>query len=159
MANIMRLGGGGKKGLVEVTTAAEMNALLVEANVGKAYKFVGTTDDTYTNGDIYVVEEKISVTITLMTQTGSNWGYDGLYTYIIHNGTKYTSPTTFEAEIGDTIELVVGKGATYGGIIVINGTTVAEGNPATYTYTVVSNATFDVAGYPAEGWVDITEEG
>lgn len=43
-------------GVIEVATAAEMNALLVEANIGKAYKFVGTTDDTYTNGDIYVVE-------------------------------------------------------------------------------------------------------
>lgn len=41
--------------LTEVSTAAEMNALLVAANVGKAYKFVGTTDSTYTNGDIYEV--------------------------------------------------------------------------------------------------------
>lgn len=40
----------------EVATASEMNALLVEANVGKAYKFTGTTDSTYINGDIYVVE-------------------------------------------------------------------------------------------------------
>lgn len=39
----------------EVSTADEMNALLVAANVGKAYKFVGTTDDTYTNGDVYEV--------------------------------------------------------------------------------------------------------
>lgn len=39
----------------EVSTADAMNALLVVANVGKAYKFVGTTDDTYTNGDVYEV--------------------------------------------------------------------------------------------------------
>ena len=39
----------------EVSTAAEMNALLFAANVGKAYKFTGTTDSTYTNGDIYEV--------------------------------------------------------------------------------------------------------
>lgn len=39
----------------EVSTADAMNALLVAANVGKAYKFVGTTDDTYTNGDVYEV--------------------------------------------------------------------------------------------------------
>ena len=46
----------------EVSTAAEMNALLVAANVGKAYKFTGTTDSTYTNGDIYeVVQESGSV--------------------------------------------------------------------------------------------------
>ena len=46
----------------EVSTAAEMNALLVAENVGKAYKFTGTTDSTYTNGDIYeVVQESGSV--------------------------------------------------------------------------------------------------
>ena len=42
----------------EVSTAAEMNALLVAANVGKAYKFTGTTDSTYTNGDIYEVVQE-----------------------------------------------------------------------------------------------------
>lgn len=41
---------------IEVSTADNMAALLTEANVGKAYRFTGTTDGTYTNGDIYVVE-------------------------------------------------------------------------------------------------------
>ena len=41
---------------IEVATAAEMANLLVQKNVGKVYKFTGTTDDTYTNGDFYVVE-------------------------------------------------------------------------------------------------------
>lgn len=40
----------------EVTTAAAMNALLVEANVGKYYKFTGTTDANFVNGDLYLVE-------------------------------------------------------------------------------------------------------
>lgn len=40
----------------EVATASAMNALLVEANVGKYYKFTGTTDSNYTNGDLYLVE-------------------------------------------------------------------------------------------------------
>lgn len=39
-----------------VSTTAAMNALLVAANVGRVYKFTGTTDDTYTNGDLYIVE-------------------------------------------------------------------------------------------------------
>lgn len=43
-------------GVEEVATAAAMNALLVEANVGKYYKFTGTTDANYTNGDLYLVE-------------------------------------------------------------------------------------------------------
>ena len=42
--------------ITEVATAAAMNALLVEANVGKYYKFTGTTDSNYTNGDLYLVE-------------------------------------------------------------------------------------------------------
>lgn len=40
----------------EVATAVAMDALLVEANVGKYYKFTGTTDSNYTNGDLYLVE-------------------------------------------------------------------------------------------------------
>lgn len=40
---------------IEISTASEMTALLVAANVGKVYKFTGTTDGTYTNGDIYEV--------------------------------------------------------------------------------------------------------
>lgn len=40
----------------DVATAAQMNANLVAANVGRIYRFTGTTDDTYTNGDIYIVE-------------------------------------------------------------------------------------------------------
>lgn len=42
--------------VTEVATATAMNALLVEANVGKYYKFTGTTDSNYTNGDLYLVE-------------------------------------------------------------------------------------------------------
>ena len=41
--------------VIEVATADEMTALLVEANVGKVYRFTGTSDETYTNGDLYEV--------------------------------------------------------------------------------------------------------
>lgn len=44
---------GGKP--IEITTAAEMNNLLIAANVGKVYKFTGTTDSNYTNGELYEV--------------------------------------------------------------------------------------------------------
>lgn len=40
---------------IEVSAAAAMTTLLVAANVGKVYKFTGTTDATYTNGDLYEV--------------------------------------------------------------------------------------------------------
>mgnify|MGYP007084304843 CR=1 FL=1 len=42
---------------VEVSTVAGMADVLIPVNVGKVYKFTGTTDDTYTNGDLYLVEE------------------------------------------------------------------------------------------------------
>lgn len=41
---------------IDVPTAVEMNAVLIADNVGKVYRFTGTTDVTYTNGDLYIVE-------------------------------------------------------------------------------------------------------
>jgi len=40
-----------------VSTAAGMDAVLVAANVGKVYRYTGTTTSTYTNGDLYEVTE------------------------------------------------------------------------------------------------------
>lgn len=41
--------------ITDVATATEMNAKLVAGNVGKVFRFTGTTDSTYTNGDLYEV--------------------------------------------------------------------------------------------------------
>lgn len=43
--------------MTEVATSAEMDAKLKEDNVSLYYKYTGTTDDKYTNGDIYQVQE------------------------------------------------------------------------------------------------------
>lgn len=43
--------------VTEISSASEMDALLIPENVGKYYKYVGETNDTYTNGEIYCVEE------------------------------------------------------------------------------------------------------
>lgn len=77
----------------EVATASAMDALLVEANVGKYYKFTGTTDSNYTNGDIYLVEGGVS--------SGETWvlnenAYDVInnFTYtanFVCDGTNYTT--------------------------------------------------------------------
>ena len=40
---------------IDVATADEMSVLLVADNVGKVYRFTGTTDSMYTNGDLYEV--------------------------------------------------------------------------------------------------------
>lgn len=45
-------------GITEVATSAEMDAKLKEDNVSLYYKYTGTTDDKYTNGDIYQVQDE-----------------------------------------------------------------------------------------------------
>lgn len=40
---------------IEISTDAGMEAVLTSENVGKAYKFIGTSN-TYINGDLYIVE-------------------------------------------------------------------------------------------------------
>lgn len=42
--------------VIEIATADEMSALLTEDNVGKMYKYVGESNGTFENGEIYVVE-------------------------------------------------------------------------------------------------------
>lgn len=44
---------------IEVATATEMANLLIPKNVGKVYRFTGTTDATYTNGDLYKVVKTV----------------------------------------------------------------------------------------------------
>lgn len=51
------MSGGGDGTAMLVSTAEEMDTLLVEENLGKIYKFVGVTDETYTNGQYYIIEE------------------------------------------------------------------------------------------------------
>lgn len=50
--------GGGSSGTpIELSTSAEMQAVLVAGNIGKIYKYVGETNDTFTNGNLYQVME------------------------------------------------------------------------------------------------------
>lgn len=107
--------------------------------------------------EVYVEPE--TVTIRLVKSSSLDW--DGGITYLVHNGTTYTSPTSFEAKVGDTIEITSGKGSNYGGFIGTFYETFAStgepGDGATYTYTVVSSAIFEVGGDSSEGFVEITE--
>ena len=86
----------------EVATASAMDALLVEANVGKYYKFTGTTDTNYTNGDLYLVEGAVTETWvlneTLTLQniplynipfTSGGQSYEGMEVSIDSGGTGY----------------------------------------------------------------------
>lgn len=42
---------------IEVETEEEMQALLVAANIGKIYKYVGLSTDNFENGELYAVRE------------------------------------------------------------------------------------------------------
>lgn len=42
-------------GVEDISTSDALSAKLVAANVGRVYRFTGTTDGTYTNGDLYEV--------------------------------------------------------------------------------------------------------
>ena len=55
--NIAGIDGTRGDGAKNISTEAEMNALLISKNVGNVYRFVGETTTNYVNGDIYIVEE------------------------------------------------------------------------------------------------------
>ena len=42
---------------IELATSEEMEAVLVADNIGKIYKYVGETNETFTNGNLYQVTE------------------------------------------------------------------------------------------------------
>ena len=44
-------------GMQDINTEAAMDALLVAANIGNAYRFTGDTTSKYIKGDVYVVED------------------------------------------------------------------------------------------------------
>ena len=66
---------------IEVSTEAEMNALLETAEVGAIYKYTGETTDTYENGAWYAVEEESGnkVYTKLVNEIPS---YDGTITVV-----------------------------------------------------------------------------
>lgn len=78
-----------------------------------------------------------SVTVTAVTYTMTITGVTGSTSqqYVLYNGARYTSPTTFEIDSGDTVEV-------YAYIITLDGTTVQQGSSSTYKYTPKGNATF-----------------
>lgn len=86
----------------EVATASAMDALLVEANVGKYYKFTGTTDSNYTNGDLYLVEGGAVTEDALAgTWVFNDNAYDVNTTYKTFNVTFVSNGQTFNSIINN----------------------------------------------------------
>jgi len=68
---------------IEISTDAGMNAVLISANLGKCYKFTGTTG-TYTNGDLYIVQGTASTssfTVTDMSGTTTTYQFESGMTW------------------------------------------------------------------------------
>lgn len=84
-------------GIEDVATADEMTALLIADNVGKVYRFTGSTDSTYTNGDLYeVMQEEIADPLagTWVFNNSLNYGSFSSFNYSYNinftsNGTTY----------------------------------------------------------------------
>lgn len=47
---------GGSGGLEDISTETDMDNVLIEENVGNAYRYTGETGEKYVSGDIYIVE-------------------------------------------------------------------------------------------------------
>lgn len=70
---------------IEVSTEAEMTALLTSGEIGGVYKYVGETTDAYENGALYVLEEETAIGTFTHQYTGES-----------------TDTTTYEFEVGMT---------------------------------------------------------
>lgn len=117
----------------------------------KAETWTFTLEDGSTVAKAVCVGELPKVKIQLVHNEDNDWEYDANYVAITHNGTTYIQPATFEATVGDSIEIVAGRDSyNDAGIGVYRDgkfVTLAQGMPASCTYTVVSDATFSIWGY------------
>lgn len=102
----------------EVATASAMDALLVEANVGKYYKFTGTTDTNYTNGDLYLVEGGAVSSHNLTWNTSKGYSISVNSTTIFENEQGITTEQPYQFSAGDVIVI---DNDTSVGTITING--------------------------------------
>lgn len=101
---------------IEVSTAAEMTALLESGEVGGVYKYVGETTDAYENGALYVLENAI-----------------GTFTHQFTGDS--TASSTFEFEIGMTWREWVDSAYNTSGdspIFITNGLACRIGGSGTY---------------------------
>lgn len=55
LSNLSASGSSGEA--IEVETSEEMDALLVAENIGLVYKYTGVTNENYTYGKLYTIEE------------------------------------------------------------------------------------------------------
>lgn len=96
---------------IEVSTESEMNELLTNGEIGGIYKYIGETTETYTNGELYILEEAESYYLTFTSNSPfsltSSYGYfqnDGIIQYSIDainwNNVDFNSDTINSSDAG-----------------------------------------------------------
>lgn len=140
-------------GVEEVATAAAMNALLVEANVGKYYKFTGTTDSNYTNGDLYLVEGAPKVSIKYTDNYVS-----GYIAYSLDNGATWSDYITTQTTLlTDVTQIKLKSRGLSAGIIIYKGPYGYNGESGVTTTVVSPDGQADTRAYETEN-ITITED-
>lgn len=90
---------------IEVSTEAEMTALLTSGEVGGVYKYTGTTG-TYENGALYVLEADASVDVTVsITNTSTRYTAN-----VITQDAEGKNTTIGNVGINSTSEFIVPNG-------------------------------------------------
>lgn len=144
----------------EVSTEAEMTALLTSGEVGGVYKYTGTTG-TYENGALYVLEEEAvataTVTISLTNPSYKNYFYvcniydDYEGTNKIGEITSATGSTSVQTSTGKLCVRVGANGVIAVGTATTSGGVTADGvdedmSMADFKFLVTSDGTITVDG-------------
>lgn len=84
---------------IEISTSNEMFLSLSSENVRKIYKFTGTTDDDFTNGELYevVAPETVTDLTGMVWKYNSRWNYSGSVTGTVNAKLIQTTGSSLSA--------------------------------------------------------------
>lgn len=138
-------------GIEDISTSNEMTALLVEANLGKVYRFTGTTDETYTNGDLYEVASisgtykfKHYALVILQLSTPVNVSASGTTVSWdeVENATSYTVLADGN-EIGTVEQQIIGYNVS-----ISNVSQLSSSRPFNVGFGYDNGTNIDYSGFP-----------
>ena len=145
-------------GVEEVATAAAMDALLVEANVGKYYKFTGTTDSNYTNGDLYLVEGGASTAAPKVSIKYTDNYVSGYIAYSLDNGATWSDYITTQTTLlTDVTQIKFKCKGLSAGLIIYKGPYGYKFESGVTTTEVSPGSPADTGAYETEN-ITITED-
>lgn len=145
-------------GVEEVATAAAMDALLVEANVGKYYKFTGTTDSNYTNGDLYLVEGGASTAAPKVSIKYTDDYVSGYIAYSLDNGATWSDYITTQTTLlTDVTQIKFKCKGLSAGLIIYKGPYGYNFESGVTTTEVSPGSPADQSAYETEN-ITITED-